>query len=237
MTNIPKTALYCAFAAAFALAVSSAALAQGMALEKMSLGHTVGEYTRKILVANEKVQVWDVVIRPGEAGPMQSREGMFIYHVTGGTLERTFADGSKQVVTRKTGEALVVAEKRPYSSKNIGRTTIHLISAAFAQDTAMSKMSSGQPAGTMTVKVLAENGMLLARDVIARPGDSSPMQVSPMRVVYFVTGGIFERLFKDGTQTVVDAEAGESRLLDVPLAYSLKNIGKSTVHLIELDIK
>ena len=237
MTNIPKTVLHCASAAAVALAVCSAAFAQGIGLEKMSSRHVAGEYTRNILVANEKVQVWDVVIRPGETGPMQSREGMFIYHVTGGTLERSFADGSKQVVTRKTGEALVVAEKRPYSSKNIGSTTIHLISAAFPKDTAMSKTSPGQPAGTMKVKILSENGKFLARDVIARPGDSSPLQLRPMRVVYFITSGVFNRVFKDGTQTVVYADAGETRLLDVPLPYSLKNIGNSTVHLIEVDIK
>ena len=47
--------------------------------------------------------------------------------ITGGTFERTFADGTKQVTPRKAGEAAIVKETRPNAVKNVGTTTIHLI--------------------------------------------------------------------------------------------------------------
>jgi hypothetical protein len=58
---------------------------------------------------------------------MRSREGPFTYSISGGSLERTYADGTKEVVTRKSGESFLNKEKRPYSTKNVGKTTIHLI--------------------------------------------------------------------------------------------------------------
>ena len=48
--------------------------------------------------------------------------------ISGGTFERTFADGTKQTVTRKSGETALVTEKRAYGVRNAGTaTTIHLI--------------------------------------------------------------------------------------------------------------
>jgi hypothetical protein len=52
---------------------------------------------------------------------------MILYYLTGGTVERTFADGTKSTVTRKTGQALVNTEKRPYAVENTGTTTAHVI--------------------------------------------------------------------------------------------------------------
>jgi hypothetical protein len=120
-------AALCASAMALPLALSSTAFAQGMAMEKMSPGKTAGQYTIKTLTENAKVLVRDVVYKPGDIGPMQSRDGMVIYHITNSTVERTFADGSKQVVTHKAGEAEIINEKRPYSTKNTGKNTNHLI--------------------------------------------------------------------------------------------------------------
>ena len=106
-----RTLLFCA--AAFAAAGSAPLLA--------------AEATTKVLAENDKMQVIDVVENPGDTGAMAVRLGNAIYMISGGTFERTFADGTKQVTPRKTGEAAIVSEKRPYSVKNIGTTTIHLI--------------------------------------------------------------------------------------------------------------
>jgi hypothetical protein len=112
---------------AFTLAVSGAAFAQGMTMNKMS-AQAAPQYTTKVIAENDKMQVSDVVIKPGEGGAMRSREGLFTYAITGGSLERTYADGTKEVVTRKSGESFLNKEKRAYSTKNVGKTTIHLIS-------------------------------------------------------------------------------------------------------------
>ena len=127
MTSISRTALYCASAVAFTLAMSSTAFAQGMPKGAMS-GPSMSQGTTKLIAESEKLEVHDSVYRPGEGAPMDKRDGRVFYFVTGGTLERTFADGSKQVTVRKTGSTTINAEKRPYSLKNIGKTTIHIIS-------------------------------------------------------------------------------------------------------------
>ena len=81
----------------------------------------------KVLAENEKLQVLDVVDRPGDVSPAIVRQGRVVHWITGGKLERTYADGSKEVLTRKGGETTLITEKRPYSVKNIGTTSVHLI--------------------------------------------------------------------------------------------------------------
>ncbi len=128
MNNVPRTALYCVSAMALTLAVSSTAFAQGTTTDKMSAVPPAGQATTKTLAENDKVIVTDIVTRPGEGTPMETREGRVSYYVTGGKIERTYADGTKTIVTRKAGVTMINAEKLPYSTKNIGKTTIHLIS-------------------------------------------------------------------------------------------------------------
>src|ERR1019366_7750320 len=106
------------------LAFSSTAFAQGMAMDKTASSQTAGQYTTKLIAEDAKSQVSDSVYRRGETAPIKSRLGQFSYTVRGGAFERTYADGSKEVVPRETGSTLLNSEKRPYSLKNIGKTTI-----------------------------------------------------------------------------------------------------------------
>ena len=63
------------------------------------------------------------------------------------------------------------------------------------------------------------------------------MQPRPMRLVYFVSAGTIERTFVDGTMNVVHGNAGETQIREIPLPYSWKNIGTTTIYLISVDIK
>ena len=83
--------------------------------------------TTKTVFDNEKITVVDNVLKPGEESPSQDRAGLILYYISGGTVERTFADGKKETVTRKTGQSLVNPEKRPYAVTNTGKTTLHVI--------------------------------------------------------------------------------------------------------------
>jgi len=82
----------------------------------------------KTVFENDKVAVLDSVLKPGEGLPSSDRGGMIYYYLSGGKVERTFADGTKETVTRKSGQSLVNSEKRPYSVANTGSTTLHVIS-------------------------------------------------------------------------------------------------------------
>jgi len=85
------------------------------------------EPVTKTLAEDATTRVLDVTEAPGSVGASMKRTGNIIYVITGGTLERTYDDGTKQTVTRKSGEAAIVSEKRAYSVKNVGTTTVHLI--------------------------------------------------------------------------------------------------------------
>jgi len=81
----------------------------------------------KVLAEDAATQVLDVTEAPGSVGAMSKRTGNIIYVLNGGTFERTYADGTKETTPRKTGDAAIITEKRAYSVKNVGTTTIHLI--------------------------------------------------------------------------------------------------------------
>src|SRR5471030_2756730 len=126
MSNRKRAAALGASAMAFALAFSTAAFAQSMMMmEKGGALRITHQRTRTVLAENEKLVVADVVYQPGDTGAASSKDGLVVYHVAGGTIERTYADGSKKIVTYKAGETALIADKRPYSTKNIGKTAIH----------------------------------------------------------------------------------------------------------------
>ena len=81
----------------------------------------------KTIAENDKMLVTETYGKPGESTPSVNRLGKLYYYVQGGMVDLSFADGTKTKVTRKTGEARIVTEKRAYSAKNIGTTTLHVL--------------------------------------------------------------------------------------------------------------
>ena len=81
----------------------------------------------KTVFENNKVSIIDSVTKPGEGLPSAARGGLILYYLSGGKIERTYADGTKETVTRKTGQSLVNSEMRPYATMNTGSTTVHVI--------------------------------------------------------------------------------------------------------------
>ena len=120
MLKDARTALLCV-TAALALAGPSPLLAQASSDAKS------GQTTQKLIAESDKFRVYDIVQQPGDTGPAASRLGNFVYIINGGSIERTFADGSKVVTHRKAGDSALIDERRPYSVKNVGDTTVHLI--------------------------------------------------------------------------------------------------------------
>jgi len=67
----------------------------------------------KVLAENDKFQIVEIIEQPGDTGPVAVRFGHGVYLMSGGTFERTFADGTKQTTARKTGEAMIISENAP----------------------------------------------------------------------------------------------------------------------------
>jgi mannose-6-phosphate isomerase-like protein (cupin superfamily) len=114
MINHFRTAAYCA--SILALTLANPAWAQ--------MG---GTSSPKTLVENDKVLVSEITAKPGDTTASVKRQGQAYYYVQGGSLELTYDDGTKANVVRKTGQAIIVTEKRAYSAKNTGTTNIHVI--------------------------------------------------------------------------------------------------------------
>jgi hypothetical protein len=110
-------------------------------------------------------------------------------------------------------------------------------STAFAQGMAMDKPMAGASSGQATLKTIAENGKVIVYDAVSRPGDTSPMQLRSMHVVYFISGGTYERKFEDGKTEIAHYKTGETKIIDLTRPYSLKNIGKTTIHVFYVGLK
>ena len=111
-----------------------------------------------------------------------------------------------------------------------------LSGAARAQE-AGAAAPSAQTAPKPTIKVLGENEKLRVIDEVRRPGEASPMGTRPMRVIYVIDGGVLERRFADGTKEIHTLEKGHTEILTETRAYSVNNIGKTTIHLVEVALK
>jgi len=86
----------------------------------------------KVLAENNKVVVTEA--NPLAVGatitPAAPQGPLFVrYYLSGGTLEYTYADGTKENITRKAGTAVIISstDKRPTSVKNIGKTALRSI--------------------------------------------------------------------------------------------------------------
>jgi len=85
-----------------------------------------GEVVVKEIAQNDKLRVYQATFKPGDSGPSVKRPMRAVYAIKGGTLERTYEDGTKETIVWKSGESRLVAEERPYGLKNTGKTVIVL---------------------------------------------------------------------------------------------------------------
>ena len=81
-----------------------------------------------VLAENDKVRVFEVEFKPGDENKaVPSSSSRVVRALKGGSLMRTYSDGKTQNVEWKTGEVrFVEAEKTAYTTKNIGKSDIHL---------------------------------------------------------------------------------------------------------------
>jgi hypothetical protein len=115
MRSVPfrMSLLVSAFVFAFAHAGTT------MAQEKAAKA----EATRKVLLENDKVVVFENTQRPGDVNPSPPTKNFRVVRVLkGSTLERTHADGKKETMVRKTGDVIWNQPGPGYINKNVGTT-------------------------------------------------------------------------------------------------------------------
>ena len=81
----------------------------------------------KVITENDKVRVYEATYAPGaENTAVASSTLRVVRGMKGGTLERRYADGKKETVVWKPGMVQVVPASGAYTTKNVGKTEIHL---------------------------------------------------------------------------------------------------------------
>jgi quercetin dioxygenase-like cupin family protein len=83
-------------------------------------------YTRVTLAEGSGFEVYTTSFPPGAISPMSKRPVRVIYVLSGGTLERTYADGRKVDITYKTGETKIIDDSVAYELKNVSSSTVKL---------------------------------------------------------------------------------------------------------------
>ncbi len=85
-----------------------------------------GKVTIKEVAKNAKFRVYEAIFKPGDEAPSIERPARVTRALRGGTLERIYPDGKKEISAYKTGEVKLLDASKPYAVKNVGKTTVHL---------------------------------------------------------------------------------------------------------------
>jgi len=84
-----------------------------------------GKAVQKVLHEDDRIRVTETTFKPGDVGPNTTRGFRVSRMLSGGTVERSYADGTKEKVTRKTGDVRVAGpDKQAYFNTNIGKTDV-----------------------------------------------------------------------------------------------------------------
>ena len=104
---------------------------------------------------------------------------------------------------------------------------IGLEACSGAQDKKTEKAKANQ----VTIKELGKNDQFRAYEAVFKPGDEGAAVERPPRVVRALTAGTLERTYPDGKKELSVYKAGEVKIFGADPVYSLKNVGKTTLHL------
>ena len=91
-------------------------------------------------------------------------------------------------------------------------------------------------ANPKTIKVKLENPRVRVLEATLRPGVKESVHSHPTSIVYVLAGGTVRNHLPDGTTSIVTYTAGQTAYRD-PVTHWAENIGKSTIHLIVVELK
>src|SRR5437667_10570636 len=80
----------------------------------------------KVMAENAKVTATETTYAPGAESNTSRAETRVVRALAGGTLQRTYADGKKELIVYKTGQVRINEPGPAFTAKNIGKTTIRL---------------------------------------------------------------------------------------------------------------
>ncbi len=122
--------------AAIALTLLAALPLAAAAQEPVTVGPTIYRQT----LDNERVRVFEVTFKKGTSVALHSHPDHLAHVVSGGQLELTLADGTKNVIDAKPGETFFLPAQA-HSAKNVGKGTIRIV---------VTELKESAPSGTLS---------------------------------------------------------------------------------------
>jgi quercetin dioxygenase-like cupin family protein len=87
-----------------------------------------------------------------------------------------------------------------------------------------------------TIRVRQENSRVRVLEARLEPGDKENIHSHPAYVIYVIAGGRVRTHGADGKTSETDLETGAVLYRD-PLTHWAENIGKTTIHMILVELK
>jgi len=113
--------------AAALFGVTAAFLVAGIAANSAIAQDKASSVKMKVLMDDAKVKVYEATYAPGaENKGVASSTTRIVRALTSGTLELTYADGKKEKRPWKAGQVREVNPGPAYTTKNIGKSELHL---------------------------------------------------------------------------------------------------------------
>ncbi len=113
------------------------------------------------------------------------------------------------------------------------KTLLIALTAFFALSASAQDAAKVNP---KTIKVKLDNEKVRVFEATLHPGDKEQMHSHPSSIIYVLSGGTARSHAPDGTTTEGTYKAGDVIYRD-PLTHWAENIGKTTIHLIVVELK
>ena len=107
--------------------VFSGLMANGAIAQDKKMDKGAPKVAIKVITENDKVRVYEATYAPGAENTSVAASTMRVVRgLKGGTLERRYADGKKEIAEWKVGQVALAPQGTAYTTKNIGKTEIRL---------------------------------------------------------------------------------------------------------------
>lgn len=113
--------------AAAVMSVAALALATPAYAQDKKADKGASKAAMKVLQENDKVRAYETTLAPGaENNAVPSSATRVLRVISGGTIERTYADGKKEKVQYKAGDVRILNPSPAYKAKNVGKSEVKL---------------------------------------------------------------------------------------------------------------
>jgi len=203
---------------------------------------TVGEQFSKKLGDTLNIKFYEFTLKPGDSANMHTHPDHAVYVLEGGKLAVTFQGIGRQIMDLKKGMGFISGALSD-AGKNIGNTTIKILVADIYRprgggaasmpgyDPALDPLTAGGAFSkklhdTLNVKIF---------EFALKPGASAPLHAHPDHAIYILQGGKLMVYPQGDSATTFEMETNTG-WIGGPLTDSAKNIGKTTIKAVEIDV-